>query len=150
MTRPLKTGLIALALLAVPLTARAEIVRLQAAQDVPATVAKLLKAVKARKLRVFAVIDHGAGAKSVGMKLRPAVLVVFGNPKIGTPLMQVSPTMGLELPIRVLVWQDSEGRVWIGHAPPTSMARRRGVPTDHPVIRRMGKALDAIVREAAR
>jgi uncharacterized protein (DUF302 family) len=150
MARILKTGLIALALLATPLAARAEINRLRAAQNVPATVAKLLKAVKARRLKVFAVIDHAAGAKSAGMTLPPAVLVVFGNPKIGTPLMQASPTMGLELPIRMLVWQDKQGRTWIGYVPPAAMARRRGVPTDHPVIRRMGKALDAVAREAAR
>ena len=144
------TGLTAAILLAGAQTAHAGIIRHQANQKVPQTVATLVKAVKARGLRMFAVMDHAAGAKSVGLKLRPATLVVFGNPKIGTPLTQISPAMGLELPIRVLVWDDKQGRVWIGHPPASFMARRRGVPRDHPIVKRMGKVLDALKLEAAK
>ncbi len=128
----------------------AEIIRIQASRTVPHVVERLVKDAKGRGLRIFAVIDHAAGAKKAGMKLRPMVLVVFGNPKIGTPLLQVSPTMGLELPIRVLVWQDKQGRVWIGHSPASLMAHRRGVPKTHPLIKRIGAVLGDLSVKAAR
>ena len=130
--------------------AAAEIIRLQSSRTVPHVVKKLVKNAKAKGLRIFAVIDHAAGAKKVGMKLRPMVLVVFGNPKIGTPLLQASATMGLELPIRVLVWQDKQGRVWIGHTPASFMARRRGVPKDHPLIKKIGNVLGDLAVKSAR
>jgi uncharacterized protein (DUF302 family) len=136
--------------LAVPHAAEAEILRIQASQKVPQVVAKLVKNAKARGLRIFATIDHAAGARKAGMNLRPMVLVVFGNPKIGTPLLKASATMGLELPIRVLVWQDKQGRVWVGYTPASFMARRRGVPKDHPLIKRIAKVLGVLTANAAR
>ncbi len=137
-------------LAASPPPAMAEILRTQSARPVAQTVDRLVKAISARDLRIFARIDHGAGAKKAGMKLRPMVLVLFGNPKIGTPLLQASPTMGLDLPLKILVWEDKQGRVWVGYTPPRSMARQRGIPPDHPTIKRIEIALGMFAAKAAK
>jgi len=88
------------------------------------TVDRLDARLKAGGITVFARIDHGAGATSAGMPLRPTELLVFGNPKAGTPLMQVNQTIGIDLPLKVLVWEDAGGGVWITYNDPTWLAKR--------------------------
>jgi uncharacterized protein (DUF302 family) len=75
-------------------------------------------------ITVFARIDHAAGAASAGMPLRPTELLIFGNPKAGTPLMQANQTIGIDLPLKVLVWEDASGGVWIAYNDPTWLAQR--------------------------
>ena len=82
---------------------------------------------------VFARIDHGAGAESVGLKLAPAVVLLFGNPKVGTPLMQRAPAMGLDLPSRVLV-HEVDGATVLTYHRPEALANAYGLPADHPSI----------------
>lgn len=77
--------------------------------DFSATLQRLTAAIEKRELRVFAVIDHAAGAASVGETLRPTTLVIFGNPAGGTPMMQSAQTMGFDLPLKALVWDDAAG-----------------------------------------
>jgi uncharacterized protein (DUF302 family) len=91
------------------------------------TMARLLAAVKSRGLTVFARIDHAAGAAQAGMSLRPTQLLIFGAPRTGTPLMQAVQTMGIDLPLRVLVWADAEGKTWVSYVDPEALARRHGV-----------------------
>ncbi len=88
------------------------------------TVDRLEKALKAREITVFARIDHAAGAASVAMPLRPTELLIFGSPRGGTPLMQSNQTVGIDLPLKILVWQDSGGQVWLTYTDPIWFARR--------------------------
>jgi uncharacterized protein (DUF302 family) len=85
---------------------------------------RLEAALKAKGVKIFARIDHAAGAVSVGMKLRPTQVLIFGNPKAGTPLMQANQTIGLDLPLKILSWEDDAGRVWLTYNDPNWLARR--------------------------
>ncbi len=85
---------------------------------------------KAKTITVFARIDHAAGAASVAMPLRPTEVLIFGNPKAGTPLMQSRRTMGIDLPLKVLAWQDSDGKVWLTYNDPGWLARRHRLGPD--------------------
>lgn len=130
-------------------TARAEMVRVKSAHTVAATTDRLAKIVAARGLRVFARIDHAAGARKAGLRLRPMVLLLFGNPKLGTPLLQAAPTMGLDLPLKMLIWQDRSGTVWVGYDLTHRLARGRGLKPGHPVVMRITRTLAAFARAAA-
>lgn len=90
------------------------------------TVDRLLAALAARKLTVFARVDHAAGAASVGLKLRPTELVIFGNPQGGTALMQDRQTAGIDLPLKALVWEAADGTTWLAYNDPVWLAQRHG------------------------
>ncbi len=107
------------------------------------TMQRLEQEVTKRNLKVFARIDHTAGAATAGVALRPTVLLVFGNPKGGTPFMQCQQTVGIDLPLKMLVWEDAAGAVWLGYNDPAFIARRHGA-VDCPVVRKLAKALDVI------
>jgi uncharacterized protein (DUF302 family) len=94
------------------------------AQD---TMNRLETAVKAKGMTVFARIDHAAGAKAVGLPLRPTEVLIFGNAKGGTPLMQSVQTIGIDLPLKALVWQDAAGDIWLSYNDPDWLARRHGL-----------------------
>jgi len=88
------------------------------------TLDRLEASLKARAITVFARIDHAGGARSVGMDLRPTEVLIFGNPKAGTPLMQANQTIGLDLPPKGLAWQDAAGKVWLTHTDIAWLASR--------------------------
>jgi uncharacterized protein (DUF302 family) len=92
------------------------------------TLDRLEADVKAKGLTVFARIDHAAGAAAVGLPLLPTAVLIFGNARGGTPLMQANPLIGIELPLKVLVWQDTSGRTWLSYADPRTLAMRYGLP----------------------
>jgi uncharacterized protein (DUF302 family) len=92
-----------------------------------ATMDRLEAEVKARGMTVFARVDHAAGAHSVGMELPPTEVLIFGTPKGGTPLMQAAQTIGLELPLKALVWQDDAGHTFLSYNDPVWLAERHGV-----------------------
>jgi uncharacterized protein (DUF302 family) len=125
-----------------------QLVTKKSAHDAAATVARLEAAITKRGAVIAAKVDHAAAAKANGMELRPAIVVIFGNPKLGTPLMQSSPTAGLDLPMRVLVWQDTAGAVMVGYWPPSSLAAAHGIKDRDAVLKTMAGALDAITNEA--
>ena len=102
--------------------------RLRATGSVDASFARLEAAVVQRALIVFARIDFSADAAAVGQVMRPTRLLLFGNPRAGTPLMVAAPTAALDLPLRVLVWEVSDGTVWVGYDTPEYLAERHGVP----------------------
>jgi uncharacterized protein (DUF302 family) len=85
---------------------------------------RLEAALRAKGVTVFARDDHAAGAASVDLKLRPTEVLIFGNPKAGTPLMQANQTIGLDLPLKILAWEDAEGKVWLTYNDPDWLARR--------------------------
>src|SRR5215468_603125 len=114
------------------------------------TVNRLEAEVKARGMTVFAHIPHAVGAAAVGVPLRPNDLLIFGNAKVGTPLMQSAPTIGIDLPLRVLVWQDAEGSTWISYNDPAWLARRHGLDRDaEPTVKTMTGVLNAVTAVAA-
>lgn len=96
--------------------------------------------VKQRDLNVFARIDHAAGAERIGKTLRPTELLIFGNPQGGTPFMECAQSVGIDLPLKALVWEDADGRVWLGYNDPVHLADRHGVP-DCAVAGNLQKAL---------
>jgi uncharacterized protein (DUF302 family) len=113
------------------------------------TVARCVAAIEARGLSLFARVDHAKNAASVGMDLRPTELLIFGNPKGGTPLMQENQVSGLDLPLRVLVWQDADGHVWLTYNDPRWLAARYGLATpSQPAVTAMTAGLAAIVLAA--
>jgi uncharacterized protein (DUF302 family) len=111
------------------------------------TMRRLTDAVQARGLTVFARIDHAAAAREVGLELADEQVLVFGNPKAGTPLMQEDPTIGVELPLRMLVWADGEG-VAVGYADPRELAGRFAVGAHAPTLDAMAELLAALARAA--
>ncbi|MFO7578107.1 MAG: DUF302 domain-containing protein [Pelovirga sp.] len=103
--------------------------------------------VKQRQLKVFARIDHAAGATSIGKSLRPTEVIVFGNPQGGTPFMECAQTVGIDLPLKALVWEDESARVWVGYNDPAYLARRHGA-ADCAVVENLGNALKGIAEAA--
>ena len=94
------------------------------------TVNRLESVLAERGVQVFAVVDHSGEAEKVGMKMRPTKLVIFGNPKGGTPVMLAAPTLAIELPLKALVWEDEDGKVWVSYNSPEYLQQRHGVPED--------------------
>jgi uncharacterized protein (DUF302 family) len=113
------------------------------------TTDRLEAAIKAKGLTVFARIDHAAGAAEVGLPLRPTELLIFGNAKGGTPLMQAAQTIGIDLPLKALVWQDASGGTWLSYNDPSWLAQRHGLgrEVEAPVVA-MAAALAAMARAA--
>ena len=113
------------------------------------TMDRLEAAVKAKGLTVFARIDHAAGATEAGLPLRPTELLIFGNARGGTPLMQAAQTIGIDLPLKALVWQDAAGKTWLSYNEPAWLAQRHGL--GHEVEGTVGAltaALNAFARAA--
>ena len=95
-------------------------------------------------MTVFARIDHAAGAAEVGLTLRPTELIIFGNARGGTPLMQSVQTIGIDLPLKALVWQDAGGKTWISYDEPNWIAQRHGVANAEAIMSKMADLLRAI------
>ena len=102
----------------------AGLVAIPSSHSVKDTLDRLEAALKSKGIQVFARIDHGAGAAAVGMSLRPTELLVFGHPKGGTPLMEARQTIGIDLPLKALAWQDEAGKVWLTYDDPKWLGRR--------------------------
>jgi len=145
----LATIALSMALLVPPAYAMDGMIVLPSAHSTPATMDRLEAAAKARDLKVFARIDHAAGARSIGQTLRPTELLIFGHPKGGTPLLQCAQSYGLELPLRVLAWEDAQGKSWLGYRDPASYAMRPAGPECEVAFKKLMGGLDTLVREAA-
>ena len=118
------------------------------ASSFDSTVARLERAATSRGLNIAAKIDHAAAAKRANLSLRPTTLVIAGNPAAGTPLMQADQTMGVELPLRFLVWQGEDNRVRVSYDPIKSIAGRHALTGRDELLSRMTGAMDAIVTAA--
>ena len=104
---------------------------------------------RARGMTVFAHIDHAAGAAAVGLALRPTELLIFGSTKAGTPLMQANQAIGMDLPLKTLVWQDASGVTWLSYNDPAFLAARHGMDgADDATVNAMAAALKAIASKA--
>ena len=106
------------------------IVTIESRHSVDETVQKLKQILDAKKVKVFALIDHSGGAEDAGMQMRPTKVLVFGDPAAGTPLMIASPSIAIDLPLKLLVAEDAEGKVWISWNSPMYLQERHHVPPD--------------------
>jgi uncharacterized protein (DUF302 family) len=98
--------------------------------SVPETIQRLSALLKSKGVAIFALIDHRGEAEKAGLKMRPTQLLIFGNPKGGTPLMLAAPSTAIDLPLKALVWEDADGKVWLSYNSPDYLQQRHGFPAD--------------------
>jgi uncharacterized protein (DUF302 family) len=123
------------------------LVAVKSPHSVAVTMNKFEALAKERGLNVFARIDHAAGAAKIGKTLRPTEVLIFGNPQGGTPFMECAQTVGIDLPLKALVWEDASAQVWLGYNDPAYLAQRHGVP-QCPAVEKLGKALSGLAEAA--
>lgn len=149
------TSMIAATVLALaPLAAAAgghakDLITVKSAHDVATTIDRLAAAVEGAGATVFARVDHAAGAAKIGEDLRPTQLLMFGNPKLGTPALQGAQTIGMDLPLRVVAWEDQVGETHLSYTAPAAMFARHGLPADHPTVAKITGALAELTGKAA-
>jgi uncharacterized protein (DUF302 family) len=129
-------------------SAEADLVTLPSAHGAVETVERLKSMLSQKKIQLFADIDHAAGAQKVGLSLRPTRLLIFGNPQAGTPLMQSQQSIGLDLPLRVLIWEDEAGKVWLSYHQLESLAQRHHVLDHDESVKALSAGLAALTRAA--
>jgi uncharacterized protein (DUF302 family) len=112
------------------------------------TIDRLEAELTAKGVRIFARIDHAAGATEAGLSLRPTEVLIFGNARAGTPLMQSVQSIGIDLPLKALVWQDGTGTTWLSYNDPAWLAARHDVPADPTVLGNMSALLAAVTKAA--
>jgi uncharacterized protein (DUF302 family) len=139
----------------VPLPAAAErvapppgMVQRESNFSVETTVNRLADLLQERGLTVFNRIDHAENAAGVDQELRPTELIIFGNPTAGTALMQCNQTVGIDLPLKALIWEDASGQVWFAYSDPVYLMERHGLQNCEDVIRNVNAALDGLATAA--
>lgn len=140
MRRPL-VGLMVLLVCVPQAFADNGLVSVKSAHDVKTTANRLDAALKEKAMRVFMRVDHAAAGRTVGRQLRPTELLVFGNPKVGTPLMLCAQTTGIDLPQKALIWEDENGQVWLSYNDPKYLAERHGITECAETITKIENAL---------
>ena len=106
------------------------IVNTPSRHSVDQTVEKLEAMLRSKGVALFALVDHSGEAAKVGMTMRPTKLLIFGSPKAGTPLMQAAPSIAIDLPLKILVWEDGQSKVWISYNSPQYLQKRHGLPPE--------------------
>lgn len=135
------TSLLSILLFTSLATADDDIIKLQSSYDVQTTTKHFKNSLQKKGVTLFAQIDHAKNAKKVGQKLRPTQLLIFGNPKIGTPLIQCSQSVALDLPQKVLIYEDINGTVWLTYNNPHYIALRHNIKGCTKVINKIDKVL---------
>jgi uncharacterized protein (DUF302 family) len=115
--------------------------------SVDETAEKLRAILRAKGIPLFALVDHSGEAAKVGMKMRPTKLLIFGNPKAGTPLMQASPSVAIDLPLKILIWEDAAGKVWVSYNSSTYLRERHHLPEE---LERNIAVVETLAAEAAK
>jgi uncharacterized protein (DUF302 family) len=122
--------------------------RVRSSREFSQTVTALDSAITAANLKIFAKVDHAANARGVGLDLPPTTVFIFGNPQVGTRLMQCEQTTAIDLPLKVLVWQDSTSAVWVGYEAPAKLSERHKVRGCQDVVDRFAAALAGLTAAA--
>jgi uncharacterized protein (DUF302 family) len=117
--------------------------------SVKETLDRLTETLKSKGITPVARVDHAAAAKAAGLELKPTEVLLFGNPKLGTPLMQTNRHSAIDLPMKVLAWEDDAGRVWIAYTPPETLKARFKIEGRDEVLKSMAGALEAFTNAAA-
>lgn len=125
------------------------LVTIESKHSVKDTLDRLTATLDKRGIKPVARVDHAAGAKAVGMELPPTELLIFGNPRLGTPLMQSNPEIGVDLPMKVLAWQDKDGKVWVAYTAPDALKARHGITDRDEVFDKMTAALQGLTKAAS-
>lgn len=145
-----RLALVALLALAAPASLAAEELAVRASKyPVKQTMDRLVAALEAKGIKAAARIDHAAGAKAAGLEMKPTEVVLFGNPKLGTPVMLASPQAAIDLPMRVVAWEDKDGKVWVGYVKPDTLKARHKLAGVDQQLTMMGGALEAFTKAAA-
>lgn len=113
-----------------PMKKKNGIVEIPSNHSVDDTVERVKSILQTKGITLFAVIDHSGEAEKVGMKMPPTKLLIFGSPKAGTPLMLATPSIAIDLPLKILVWEDAQRKVWISYNDPEYLAERHGLPQE--------------------
>jgi uncharacterized protein (DUF302 family) len=124
------------------------VVNVKSSHSVKKTADRLESILKKKGMTVFIRINHAEGAKKIGRELRPTELLIFGNPKVGTKLMQCSQSIGLDLPLKALVWESEGGQVWLTYNDPIYLAYRHGIAECGGVIKKVENALKNFAKVA--
>ena len=140
--------LIALFFTTGPAFATDQLVVKQSRYSVAETLDRLTKILKSKGITIFARINHSAGAQKVGMELRPTEVLIFGNPKMGTPLMLANQRIGLALPLKVLAWRDNDNRVWLSYRKAGDLKQAYGITGRDKVFMKMKGALGKLTDKA--
>lgn len=106
------------------------IVDLQSLHSVDQTVARIEQILRDKGVTLFAVVDHSGEAAKVGLDMRPTKLLIFGNPRAGTPVMVAAPSAAIDLPLKILVWEDAGGKTWVSYNSPEYLQQRHGIPAE--------------------
>ncbi len=141
--------IIAVLVLTTSTYAASGLISVKSAHDVKTTADRLENMLKQKGMTVFIRINHAQGAQKIGQELRPTELIIFGNPKVGTPLMQCAQSVGIDLPQKALIWQDAQGQVWLSYNDPNYLAQRHQITGCGDVIKKVGKALGNFAKSAA-
>lgn len=148
---PAFTAILFLGLVAAPVGAASDskgLVVLKSQHSVGETLDRLEQALEEKGMTVFTRIDHAAGAEKAGLEMRPTQVLVFGNPKIGTPIMQCAPAAAVDFPQKALVWEDAEGQVRLAYNAPSYLVQRHKIKGCKAEVQKMTKALDNFARVA--
>ena len=111
-------------------TPNSGIIEVASNHSVDQTVEKLKAILQAKGVTLFALVDHSGEAAKAGMQMRPTKLLIFGSPKAGTPLMLAAPSVAIDLPLKILVWEDAQGKVWVSYNSPAYLQERHGLPPE--------------------
>jgi uncharacterized protein (DUF302 family) len=126
------------------------LITMASAHSVKDTIDRFESDAKSKGMTIFARIDHAAGAKAVGASLRPTELLIFGNAKAGTPLMQLQQAIGIDLALKALAWEDGAGKVWLSYNDPAWLAARHGIADEsRATTQAMAAGLAALSKQAA-
>jgi uncharacterized protein (DUF302 family) len=106
------------------------IVSLRSQHTVEQTVERLKGLLEAKGVTLFALVDHSGEAEKVGLQMRETKLVIFGTPKAGTPLMVAAPSVAIDLPLKILIWEDAQGKTWVSYNSPAYLQERHGLPQE--------------------
>ncbi len=117
------------------------LVNVKSAHGVKDTADKLEAVLESKGMNVFGRVNHAAGAEKAGMELRPTEVVIFGNPKVGTPLMKCAQSVAIDLPQKALIWEDEAGQVWLSYNDPAYLASRHGIEGCDEVLKKVTGAL---------
>jgi uncharacterized protein (DUF302 family) len=124
------------------------LISMKSPHDVTTTTDRFEESLAAKGMTIFARINHTEGALKVGEELRPTELIIFGNPKVGTPLMQCAQSIAIDLPQKSLIWEDENGQVWLSYNDPVYMARRHNIRNCDEVLNKISNALGNFAKAA--
>lgn len=146
--RQLLFTLIGIIFFTAPACADNGMISIKSSHDVKITADRLENNLLAKGMTVFIRINHAEGAQKVGKKLRPTEVIIFGNPKVGTPLMQCGQSVAVDLPQKALIWEDAAGQVWLSYNDPKYLAKRHGIKECGDVIKKIETALGNFAKAA--